>query len=427
MDATAQPRTARRHAGFTLVELLIGVALGLLIMIALIAVYLNVTRTNSEMAKTNSIIENGRFAIDVLNEDLLHAGYWGGHVPQFENLSYTAVPGDVPATATLALGPCLAYTSWDDVADADYQTYRDFIIGNPVQVYNAVPTGCSAVVTDRKADTDVLVVSHADTCTPGSTNCDAFDAQKVYFQASLCHHEINDMSPKRPYVFTASTTGAGTTTYVAKNRGCAAEVSWPGGTSGTYAPIRKFVSNIYYIRTWANSSGDGIPTLVRASFNKNGATPQYDTTATALIEGIENLKIELGVDAAGRCAGSTNDYARAVDNTIVGGGMVAPATCVYNAATTNANTMPTIRGDGSPETYVWCDATCTAAQLRDVVAARIYILARGREASPGHTDTRTYVLGSNSVTPATADQGYKRQVFQTTVRFMNVSGRRETP
>ena len=32
----------------------------------------------------------------LLQDDLVHAGYWGGYVPQFDNLSFSGVPGDAP-------------------------------------------------------------------------------------------------------------------------------------------------------------------------------------------------------------------------------------------------------------------------------------------------------------------------------------------
>lgn len=68
----------RTLRGFTLVELMVAVTIGLLIVAALLALYLNITRTNTEMAKANSLIENGRFAIQLIQNDLIHAGFWGG-------------------------------------------------------------------------------------------------------------------------------------------------------------------------------------------------------------------------------------------------------------------------------------------------------------------------------------------------------------
>ena len=59
-----------RERGFTLVELMIAMTLGLLIMTALVTLFVDTSRTNREMAKTNSQIENARFALQILEEDL---------------------------------------------------------------------------------------------------------------------------------------------------------------------------------------------------------------------------------------------------------------------------------------------------------------------------------------------------------------------
>jgi type IV pilus assembly protein PilW len=70
-----------------------------------------------------------------------------------------------------------------------------------------------------------------------------------------------------------------------------------------------------------------------------------------------------------------------------------------------------------------------------VTALKIYVLSRGREPTPGWSDTRTYSLGSapticsidGSCTLKTLDPTFKRQMFSTTVRLANVVQRRETP
>jgi type IV pilus assembly protein PilW len=68
---------------------------------------------------------------------------------------------------------------------------------------------------------------------------------------------------------------------------------------------------------------------------------------------------------------------------------------------------------------------CTTAQLSNTVAVKLYVLARSTQSTPGYTDDKTYQLGSTTLN-AFGDQ-YKRHVFSTTVRLVNISGRRETP
>lgn len=379
------PRPARGR-GFTLVELMVSMALGLLLTAGLLAMYVATTRTNMEMAKSNRQIENGRYAIQFLGNDIAHGGYWGGYVPSFDNLATAAVPTDTP---TAVPDPCLAYSSANWIT-----AYKNNLLGIPAQVHESVPGSCAAVVADKQDDTDVLVVRHAETCLPGVGGCAAAAAGKLYFQTTFC----------------ASDTGSFVLTdYPASvsEVNDASHFNLHGRTCGAsdWSPLRRFVSNIYYIRDYSTTAGDGIPTLVRSTFDNLA-----HQAATPLIEGIEGFHVEFGIDSLSE-TGAAVDYTAAVA-----------------WSDPNVRTTPTNRGDGVPDgDYLSCtDAVpCTATQLANLVAARIYVLARNRETTPGYTDTKTYSLGATTLGPF--GDGYKRHVFSTTVRLTNISGRRETP
>lgn len=470
-----------RQAGFSLVELMVSMTIGLIILVALCAMFLNVSNANSEMTKSNSQIENGRFAIQLLENDVVHAGFWGAFVPQFDDLNWPSVPNDTPAGAVP--NPCLAYTAaaWDF-------DYVNSLVGVPLQSSDAAPGTC--VLANKKASTDVLVVRHAATCLPGDANCDADTAGKLYFQSSQCASGTAGTAQAsgngaftialRP-ASTSSTTstignayagmtirttgglGAGQTRVISAYDGTTfvATVSeaWavvPDATT-TYTIVedrlatsgfslhdrgancaaapaaakRKFVSNIYYVRDYASTAGDGIPTLVRSSFDPAGAPALAHQPAEPLVEGIDRFAVELGIDnVVTRCAlGSAVDYSAAIAK-------VDPATCALNVDPV-LNTLPTNRGDGNPDTFVRCTtaAPCTAAQLSNAVAAKLYVLVRNTEPTPSYTDTKTYCLASipaNGTCPAASVVGplndhYKRHLFSTTVRLTTIAGRRETP
>lgn len=391
----AESLRLRTLRGFSLVELMVAITIGLLIVAALLALYLNITRTNTEMAKANSLIENGRFAIQLIQNDLVHAGFWGAHVPQFDDLTFAATPTDAPS-ATVP-NPCLDYsTPWSTA-------YKNDIVGIPVQAYGATPPSGSGCVTNfatnKKANTDVLVVRHAETCLPGVGNCEADTAGKLYFQAPFCSLESG---------YILDTAG-----YTLHKKDCVGTGTPPALpiTSGTIADKRKIISNIYYVRDYAVTAGDGIPTLMRSQFDLDlvGVTLAHQA-AQPLIEGIEGFSVEFGID-------SMSDS---------GGAVVPTAAIVWADSTTK--TSPTNRGDGIPDgAFTPCtDALpCTADQLTHVAAVKLYVLARANLATPGYTDTKTYTLGSTTLGPFS--DSFKRHVFSTTVRLINVSGRRETP
>ncbi len=415
----SKPARPLPQAGFTLIELMVSMAIGLLIVLALITLLINVSRNNSEMSKTNRLIENGRFALQLLQADISHAGFWGGYIPQFDNLTVLGIPPDFPGA--VVPDPCLAYAAWTAAV-------RTNLIGIPVQGYeiaaivpNPTLPVCADRVTNPKASTDVLFVRHVETCLPGGVNCEAVDNRKVYFQASFCVNETAAIPTPLHYVLYNNPTND-PLLFPLRTRRC---TSTP--PDNITSDRRKFISNIYYVRTYAVTPGDGVPTLMRSSFNLVGGIPGHEA-ADALIEGIEGFRVEYGVD-------NLSDTGAAVN---------------FGAAITWANPdnriSPTNRGDGIPDgNYIRCAAAgCTVDQLVNVVAVKLYVLVRSEKPSSGYTDSKVYCLGSNcpaatttscpaSVTPNDAPllgpycDGYKRHLFTQTVRLTNVSSRRETP
>lgn len=248
----------RPARGLTLVELLVGMALGLFIVLAVITLYVNVTRTNTEMSKTNQLIENGRFAMQLLQEDVAHAGFWG----PIDALEPTAVPN-----------PCQAPATWNaadvvNLLSIPVQGYQD---GTP---YAACGSGLSSVV----ANSDVLFVTHASTCVVGA-GCEGAGDTGPHIQVSGCRTDVVTPDPAYLVATTAEMDARVTLGTKVRIKGCATE-----------APRRKIVSNIYYV---ANNAS-GMPSLMRMSY-ANGA---YGS-GQALVEGIEAFKVEYGIDDLG--------------------------------------------------------------------------------------------------------------------------------
>src|SRR5690348_11164009 len=68
---------SRRARGFSLVELMVSLTIGLLLLTALAVIFSNSSRMQKEVTLAAQQIENGRYAIDLVSEDLHHAGFWG--------------------------------------------------------------------------------------------------------------------------------------------------------------------------------------------------------------------------------------------------------------------------------------------------------------------------------------------------------------
>lgn len=371
----------RNQAGFSLIELLVSLAISVLIMTATLQLFLDITRTNDEMAKTNAQIENGRFAIQLLQGEIAHAGFWGGYVPQFDDLTASDTVGGSPAlvlgTPRISPAPC----TWTNNAE-----YRDALLGVPVQVFDAALAGCS--MPDLIDGTDALVVRHASLSPVDdpATDCEATDTP--CFQTTFCADEMPD------YWLAAGTTSA---------------LHLKNCTTSTAALARKYISNIYYIKDI-----DGVPTLMRLEYGATGAQP--------LIEGVEGFRVELGLDNVSK-TGAAVDYSEVID---------------FGADDDRTN--PLNRGDGVPDVFVRCPSGgCSVDQLRDVVAVKLYVLVRNLQETTGYEDDKEYCLESPEVDagadcsadalfqPDADEKKYKRHLFSTTIRLVNVSGRRETP
>lgn len=359
-------RGARAERGFTLVELMISVGLSLMILAGLVTVFVNNSNTRKEIERTTRQIENGRYAMELLSNNLTHAGFFA----EFDPTTVTA-PGALPEACS---------TNITDITAG---------LALPIQGYRNA-TGSTAglsCLTDLKDDTDVLVVRRASTCVAGSTGCDALTSGAFYyFQASLCTPATGNAELASPAITDAYRLDTVTANLDRHKRTCLVS-GCLCVTSATVplADIRRYHTHIYFVAN--NSVGtDGVPTLKRAELDGNGFT------IVPLVEGIENLKLEYGIDT----------------------------------------TQPL--GDGMPDAYTPTPDTyacagppaCTAiSNWRNVTATRIFLLARSTEESPGYNaSSKTYTLDSaTAFTPASGDR-FRRHVFNTTVKLVNVAGRR---
>lgn len=377
-------RKSCRQRGLSLIELMIALALGIIIVAAMTELFVNLSSANNELAKTNSQIENARYTLQYIENDAVHAGYLGGFLPQWDDFAWE---DPLPYTSVVKPDPCLAFGSWT-------AAYENSIISIPVQVFSDLSSPATTCLSPGlidastlQAGSDVLVVRHVDT-----TNDVAGDPNDtLYFQVANCETEIGTT----PYVMSEDPNDL-----VLTELDCTTETE-----------RRKWVQNIYYVRNYAVTPGDGIPTLMRSSFGVTGTSPSQQP-GEPIVEGIERFNVDLGFDRRSHTG-------ELVDNS---------AAILW--ADPDERIMPRNRGNGVVEgRFERCLSnvgTCTAADLSNVVALRLNVLSRAIEPSLAYTDDKTYSMG------AVGDAGpfndsFKRHVFSTTVRLNNVSGRRDTP
>ena len=352
--------------GLSLVELLVAIVLGMVVVAALITLYANVSRSNNEMSKTSLLVENGRFAMHLLQEDVAHAGFWGA----IDYITPTAIPD-----------PCLAYSAWPTAAAL--VAYKDNLLSIPVQGSSSGTAfaGCGSALANVVAKSDVLIVRHANTCTVSDPNCDRVTDTGPHIQISGCR---SGPTPEPAYVVETLAAMDARSPRI-RGKDCTTEVG-----------RRRLISNIYYV---ANGP-TGLPTLMRKQF-QNGAYAD----AEALVEGIEAFQVEYGLDTLGS------------------NGLAITAT---NPGDGNADVYVSLPCDAACKTAAGVPTFTDLEVLQNAVTVRLHILSRSLEPTAGYTDDKSYVLGGDLTVPA-ANDGYKRHVFTSTVRLVNPSSRRELP
>ena len=232
-----------RHAGFSLVELMVAMTLGLILLAGVVSVVTNTSASFGELNKASRQLDNGRYAIQVLREDIRHAGYYGEFF-------------DVP-DPTAMTNPC-------STTLADLESGMSL----PVQGYTGAVVAPLACLPGYVPNTDVLVIRRAST---EVTATGAMLGSEVYLQSRT------DSRVLQPGPFDAAV-------FDLVKR------------DGSVADVRRYLVHIYYIRNCSDCSGagDGIPTLTRVEF-RNGNL----NTVAPIAEGIETLRLQYGIDSNG--------------------------------------------------------------------------------------------------------------------------------
>ncbi len=273
----------KHQDGFSLVELLVALVLGLVVSAAAIQIFASNKGTYRLENSLSRLQENGRFIVDQMISDLRMAGYNGC-------LSRGAgVPiGDITPAAIATSNDFVMFPFAIDGSDS----IRGFNYGTSDWVPSlAANLNLSGVV----AGTDVINIQRASSCgaqltsAPTSTGDTAIDIVSPNDCGFLSNQVVMVTNCSVADVFQINSLTAGTNT-VALNRG--------GGTlSAIYSQesqVFRWQSTAYYIATDANNE----PTLFRSSWSPDGDNDiQADDFAILpLASGVEDMQLQYGVD-----------------------------------------------------------------------------------------------------------------------------------
>jgi type IV pilus assembly protein PilW len=250
------PPAAQR--GLTLVELMVALALGLVLLAAMATLFANTSAARRELDRSAELHESGRYALDFLRDELLHAGFYG---------PLTSISGTV-----------------DEPCTTDVSKWRDSLALH-VRGSNQADAGTQfdCIKAARKPGTDAVFIQRASTCMAGEPGCAPQTPGVPYLQVSGCGEEYST----QPFVAAVATSDSSTTPFTLRTKECV--VTKP-------APVRQFLRRIFYIGT-------------DDTLNYVDVTPTGLTAPVLVTAGIENLQVEYAVD--GNADGSPDDYTSA--------------------------------------------------------------------------------------------------------------------
>lgn len=344
-----------KQSGFTIVEIMISMLLGLIMMVGVVSLVIGNKRSFQEQNETSRIQENARFAIQMLIEDIRMAGYVGCQPNQANdaavNNNLNGITNDdfLLSMVNPIEGVENATGNWD----ASNSSSNDGGANGGTNVLTDLTTGTDAITVRYFVPTGVNTTANAGS---GSVAVDSVTGLSQNMIAAIA-----DCNQAEVFKITGA---AGTT--VSYAAGTTSPITVPGnadnaftGTYTTGAEILGFKAVRYYIAD-VDTDGDGTDdssSLFRYVYDNGAYTTQE------LISGVENMQILYG--------DGTN----------------------FRAA-----------NDGSLD---WDDVT----------SVKIALLLRSEAEVGTDTDTRTYNLLGTTVNPA--DLRVRRRVFTATAQIRN--------
>jgi len=327
--------TLSQSRGISLVQLMIAMLLGSILSLAMVATYVQAKQqflADEAMARMQ---ENGRLALGFLSRELTHAGFYAGPY-DVASMSPVAVSSDCVDTGNWALNPARPL---DLLSDFDGATART-VSGVELRCLSPeeVVMGTDIFTVKRTAGSHTVKNGER---APGS----AVKNNRWYLRIADYGEELSWIYHK--------------------------EGGLPSADMGkdTRVDYWEFYPRIFYIRNFSQSSSDNIPSLCVESLR--GGLERGVMATRCLVEGIEDMQIEFGIDSD---------------------------------------------DDGVPNQFKSAPVT---AEMEGVVAARIYLLVRSINKLSGPSQRVIYSLGQKEVT---RNDEFLRRVIATSVQMPNMPG-----
>lgn len=276
----------RKHQGLSLVELMISVALGLILMLGVIKIFVSSKVVFGTQQGLSRIQETGRLAIDFIARDVRMAGYYGASRRNNNPYALTVDPGVVP----------VGLHGNFDVTIMGYDSVND--VPTPSVSLGAMPsmpasgtTDTSNILVIRGAGQQGLVVTGNNTANSlfaftTATVVDGSGCVDTICQSTAAVPSIAVATdPYKAYIFQVGAAGAGLTVNAANQQVTIAHpTNWGGDPRnpvtmfGLGAEILPVNTTVYFI-----AQGAGLLPSLFQKINTNNAVE--------LLEGVERMRV----------------------------------------------------------------------------------------------------------------------------------------
>lgn len=268
-----------RSSGFSLIELMLAMLIGLIIMGGVMQLFISTRDTQRSSEDQLALLADARFAIETIAYDLRHTGFWGRHndpaiiACQSGAASYPCPAADVMPAAT---NEC-ATGAYINVAAPLYATN------------DSNPYSLTCANQSYKADTDVLSLRYADSNRIANA----------------------DLTTNVAYLRTSSSVG------MLFNGAFPTSSPYNDLSDPAKYSNHRLVSRVYYVSSYTDTALDGQPSLRRVDLvaGDAGSTgPAMESEV--LLPGVEDFQLEFGVDlgangVAGEKDGQVDSYVNA--------------------------------------------------------------------------------------------------------------------
>lgn len=286
-----QRRARGKQCGFSIVEMMVAVLIGLFLMAGAISMLVTSKRTYTIQEDLSRIQENARFAMEFLARDLRMAGYFGcaDDLTSVFNHVNGASGGSILDTGIPVEGYEQGDTEWRPTGSTEG--------------VDLIRAGTDAITVRYLQPLEVTVTSQMPSPSanlPISQPNDLLKGEIVAVTdcASADIFQISNPDTPNPNHLVHNT-GAGT--LPGNNNSNFPDC--PGAAqnclSKQYGPPQGEIMRLAAYRYFVGNDADGNPALFRTSLALTGATPTVSGTPVQLIDGVENMQITYGVDTTG--------------------------------------------------------------------------------------------------------------------------------